>query len=615
MKKEIKVLCFAALLLPFLLVSCEIPSLPKSVRIKANPKFGLPIGSVLGDQNFIEDIIDPSKILEEMNGGMGEVELNIFDYIDTKDNPSGYHTGEGNVQTYLISSKIQEYPLDVSKYMEDVGDFDIPPYKIPGELIVASQVPGFLERLADPIVLDLTQYFGSDDMWKWVGNIEIGDGTELVLEGQAALKDSLYIEVPQFGIDKRAGAVRGDPLTGDLVFRKPDGQQAVLLERIPDSLDPAKEVLKPGEERLLANVYVVGSIPGEPIGLDTSVIPPTPLYADRTIGFDFEFVWESLDVYPGDQDDVMKGEFKGFDISEYLKQMGGAAIGELPAYLYLSGTEGLMFDVSLKYKIGEGEPLPMGDVDIDVPDQTKIMQITGGPEFNNTVFPHVITSPKEKFNLAGLMNAGNATLLYSIDVPKIHVENNASDRVIRADLAILLPLRFEVPTDGGAGVLIDDRGAQGKFTPLNIPQLDDLLGNTDSMTDSMKEVEKILEDVQFQEATVKLTNIVNKVTSGLYLGVAMEHDTENPPYYVVTIEDGGKAEIPFTSLSKIPKIKVLSKVPDGQDVGVLSLQRMDSEQVEGEKKFDFRLAIEARFALNQGFSFEDLMSGNIGFGD
>jgi hypothetical protein len=96
-----------------------------------------------------------------------------------------------------------------------------------------------------------------------------------------------------------------------------------------------------------------------------------------------------------------------------------------------------------------------------------------------------------------------------------------------------------------------------------------------------------------------------------------ETDGGDPPYYVVAIRDGAKeAGVSFQEITKIPKLQILTK--DEGSGGVLFLKRMQTEtsgKGEKPKLFDFSIKIEAKFALNQSFSFEDLMSGNIGFGD
>ncbi|GHV87829.1 hypothetical protein AGMMS50267_01890 [Spirochaetia bacterium] len=581
--------------------------LPEAVTVKTNPVLSFPLGSIgsaLNDQNKgfltqLDHILDPKELEKTLPGEGGKpFPGQIYRYSDIKGNPDGYHTKPGGVQTYMITYPIQKMNQDLSQYMKtDIPSIDIEiSDEIAAATTLASVMGGFpipipsVPPSVDPDAPTLVIPF-PDVMVTWMANIKLAKGTGIVFKNVlSSLQNALELCIPQFGI----GSIIGEPIAYTTGRTKAELAAAGFTADELDKMDigdndlafvcdtaPVQQLLDAstpgtiveGTEKIQVYARLVGQI------------------AAQTLKPTVAFEWEEVDMYPGAEGTGFGGLFEGFDLSSVLDQMkdfGDVAPGEIPGYLFLSTEDHdhiiTALDISVSYNVGgvisggkiEGGVLfPFADIIATPdlvnpnPDHTKVIDDNDGTYAASGLKNAV---PVKGFDLSFMLHPENKGAILEYDIrftpgSSVRMTNGMTEISIKADMGMILPMEFTFGDKDKDGKDISMTIDGTKYIPLTIKQLDSFFATSeDGGEDGSKDaIAEALGPNSSFVGSLQLTNIVNGLTGGMYLGVSEDsNDPEEFPWQVLPLvsktEMAGKDPDPLIMTKMaIPAIRILLK--------------------------------------------------------
>jgi hypothetical protein len=404
-----------------LFAACDL-EIPRRVQVSTTFGLHVPVGDI-GELQEVKDALQYTNSEKISSLFDEETAVNVYYYTkegyvipmpDTNDENknTGDPLGESNaidpgkVRSMLLHFPLTSLNLDFSEYLNT--DVTIPPVELPNLSSLPPVINSANPYVLTPIPIPL------GNMGEWIKSITLNgstDNTTVTLEGAAALKNSLEMAIPDFGIGDTNTFKQGVVVGVDLVFTATTEKK--LLPKTTSTVD---------------------------IYLQLTQVPPE----GGSYPVKVDLKWTEAEVSPGD-----KGAYDGtipLPIGQFSEVASKYKIVSIPCYLYVDGP----FSNVNKVEIGL-----QADVDwlVGDKDKNKGIEITKGANYLELYQPSGDSYAGElhegsaSFNLAAKVNEDSASdliLKYSIKPGSTWTVKPGDADVISADMVVALPLQFNV---------------------------------------------------------------------------------------------------------------------------------------------------------------------------
>lgn len=372
------------------------------------------------------------------------------------------------------------------------------------------------------------------DMGKLVKSLE-GTQSGITIQN-LALKDSLEVKIPALGIP-------------DYIRGTPDGSSLAFLG--------GDFTLRPQTGTIEMFIRLTGKCP------QTGIAPQMTL----------DWTKAKIDT---SGNSPLAGAYP-LDMSGLMKSLGpGVTFKQAKGYLYITGIE------TGKVSLGLNHTDLVSDKDLEPKPTPRFSPDT--PEFQG-LLPEDSITDNPFIDLTEAFTADKKELSYTIKIDEMHItKENSAGKAIAVDLVVELPLEFSV-----ANTVVEQEGK--RYVKLDLGNGILPKGNgTDIFGRSPNAKNDFFNDIQ--DVAIKIKNIENTFFPiSLLIAVKSRSeivqlfsDTGSIPDQTIAL---GTTPNPFS-----PKFEILLPIKDGESTGTLTLQR-----AEGEPKFDFFLAAEAKAGI------------------
>jgi len=551
-KAALGLLCLIALM------SCEMP---ESLTVKGNPGLYIPLGSPfnkLDEKDRLENQISIAKIremLSETGDDEDPIKLNIYEY-------SGPDVADQTVQAYLIHYPIVEMKFDLEAYINeamenDQGEKD--KYTIPAEFAALPQsvFPKELTRGNTGEPLFTIPLDDMSDLVKTISYDKIGLKMEY---SDNSFAQNVEIKIPAFGInDYTKGTQTTEDGINKLLF-----VNETSGEFIPKSSTNSGSLNGKGE----IEIYVQLSGP-----------------CSGTIAPEMVFEWTEATIDASSQD-AKTGEFPIENpLGDFLGD--GSKIKKVTGYFYVTVAEGFTAKVNITadgsdiIKPGASSaPYTLKSVNRPVFSS----DLYQGPLPNDSLYD---ATGKNGIDLTPVFNASTKqTLEYKISIEEMTIKPTDKEKIITADLVILLPMEVEINES------YDDNYVKLKlgdsFENISDGDLfgrnedgDNFLDMLDSVKITIKDINNNILDISKLALLVETNKTQTlEFNNGKSLTFTADDIKTIPfnPKFTMLLERGGNSTAPGT-------LRILR--PTGNT----------------SRKFDFKIDVEAKAKVNYKIDF------------
>jgi hypothetical protein len=559
MKKPIFILvCF------FLIISCGIEGIPKSVTIKGKPGLYVPLGSPFSgykDGEKLEDNINPSIIIKEMmdDPDSGQ-EIEIYEASEAMAGEQGIDIKK---LTYLLQFPLNTLSVspenDISKAIDDVSVeeiINIPPGasspSLDYPLYIYEYEDGNLpfgdnEKPDKPFLRIPLQ-----DMAETINSINGRFGLEVTYNQQLA--NYLQLKIPAFGINEYINGVP-DPSSNP--------NKLLFVNEYND--------FKPGEiGEILVYARITGIFSGD-------------------IKYKMLFDWADA-VVDMDNTDPINFDYP-ININTENYQSNGIKIKTIKGFVYMSGlksTEPVIMTVNIdgsEHTRDLREATPTFTVTIKQ-DDTKFI--------DGSLKDSSFTDPLE---LKSIFTGNDANFNFNIKIKNITIHKNSSNN-IEFRLYALIPMDFEFEGKETPDVVVDDENLNEKYVFLELNgKTINKTGTDDDLFGRKEGEDNLLKDIESVEIVLKDVDITIIDKANLAILVNNKKNDKDD-YRLLKFEDnkslkfsGESLDIPFN-----PDYSILLK-KDGVNCGSLTFLRSDNP------KFDFKLDVNAKARIEHTINF------------
>lgn len=525
-------------------MSCEVP---QSITVKGNPGVYIPLGSPfsrLPDADRLENRINPDRVKEMLNKSdtNDTDEVKIYDYKGKE--------VDDDVQAYIVHYPIVEMKLDLTEYMNDAtkvnGNTSIS-YAI--ESNIGNSSPSQFDTLF-PQGAYLTEKGPQKTEETPLFKISLANMTKLVQEvrGNAfglkmkysdnSFAQNVQIKIPAFGIDTYIPGTEADNKT--LLFVNDTNDQTF----IPKSVSNGGKLTEKNELEIF--VKVTGPCSG-------TIIP------------EMVFDWTDAIIY-APQDKPIKGEYTiKNELGDFLGT--GNTFEEVTGYVYMYGIE-RNTRISLGYN-----NIKLLNKNLLTPKDRPMFPIT------EEIPAHSLSQPNIELTDAF---RSESTLIYEVTIEtwEIKNDNDTREKIITADLVILLPLKFIISTPSSESDyvklemknLFPEPGSGDLFMRTGKNNPDDLLNNLETVRINLE---------RFQNTIINEFSLL--IVSGRDFSERLDlsQDSKNPSLEI----DWKKVPYPFS-----PRFEILIKKEFNQSYGILKIKH---PPIDKHLTFDFFLTVEA----------------------
>jgi hypothetical protein len=598
----------AALVIPALvfLASCEVP---QSVRVKASPTYHIPIplGSEGISNSFIRPYTDVEEIRKTLRDGAEEGKaIGVYKYAASEDESAAFmdHLAipaeeDAPVQTYLLSYPIFNINLDLMEYINRAG----PDGRNVPSMSISSDVAKYLQEVSSLYI-----YNGGELPYElWVDPFE-GDGPVVDLGDLKSLVSnicfndgvSFKIKIPPGNVEKaeqleKAIRVRAPQLKFGYSYNSPDAwvkgtlnSAKTELEFSSNRKDEINQTGNSAADALLLN----GDPRNDKVNIDIRLVNVAGIDEYET---ELNFDWYSMDVSP---ESGQTGEFAGFNLGSYLKELGsGAVFLKVAASLYMHIPEGLEgLTVTLTDRAGTELS---GSEGTTVPNQSYIIPPAG------EALPSWLEYAPVKYDFEETLNTGRV-IRYTINPPNAVTilrrdVDQWQDTTINAHLVVILPMAFRFPADSES-LYIDAGDGEGekKYLAIGFRGMDEFLSGDDS---AMTQIDDQLGQGGIDGLTLNLSDIKNKIISSFFLAIEKDpSQSGSDNWHLVKIADGEGGSFSIdnaASLAQFPRIKFL--IPADQDGdGTLYIKAQAAGDTTA---FDVKISAQADINLDSELKF------------
>jgi hypothetical protein len=598
-----KVGIMAAIMVPALLflASCEIP---QSARVKASPVFQIPIplGREGISNSFIRPYIDVDEIKRTLSGGVEpDKPIGVYEYAAGADSKAFMDhlkvplDGNDPVQAYLLTYPIFNVDMDLAKHVNKVSPdgSNVPPIQISADVAevlrdLDSRYGYNLPQL--PYQYWIDPFNGKSpevdlrDLKSLVSNIVFNDGVSFKIkipeedrDRAEQLENAIRVRAPQL----KFGDTGNSPSSWVKGKLSRDKSELEFSSNRKDEINQGDHV----RDALLLN----GDPRSDRVIIDIRLVNIASVGEYET---ELNFDWYSMDVKPQGNS---TGEFAGFDLGTYLKEIGGGVeFLRVFASLYMhipAGIDGLTVNIT------DNQTRPIQDADIPAPDRRYIVLPAGEelPWLDHTSI---------QYDFGDVLNNARS-IKYTIIPPSavtvlredIDLNQNTE---ITANLAVILPMAFRFPPEVES-LEIADEGITKRYFSIGFKELDKFLEGDNS---AMSQIEDQLGG-GISGLSLNLSDIKNDLISSFYVAVQKDLTRRTGPdnWHLVKIEDGGGGSFRIdnaVSLARFPQIKFL--IPAAEKTGD-GLFYIKAQKAEDTAVFDVKISVQADINLDNEIRF------------
>lgn len=550
-------------------LSCKL-EFPQSITIKANPELHLSLGSPFKEGEGLVDYISPKKI-KEMMSDSGDSGINIYEYRGPLSDI--VPAVAADTLTYLVHYPIAEMQLELDKY---IGNAIEQAEEANDSLTIPNLSGGFPQYLdaktgpksSDASVINPAFRIPLSDMAMLVdkvvadtGSGKRGFGISITFE-KFTNPQNVEVCIPAFNVGSSVGIPR--------LYSSgtPEGNRTYYCS-IAD--------FSPKTSLTDGNIDIYIMIAGQCSG---------------TIIIKFVFDWK--EAYISASTDPIEGKYSidNQDLKDFLGT--GVKFKEASGFIYVNGITGTA-NLALS-AILSGGPVSVSLASGELINKNR-------PDFEgqyiNTLPPHSLAS-QASIPFTEVLNeslSGSRNLEYKITVPSWKIENdtNVLNKVISADLFILLPLEAEItsPSSETGYVKLNFNDAFGSFSSDG----SDIFGRSGDGDDIFKYIE---------EVTVILRNLKSSIIDESKLAVKVTNNTEKVGLLLLgstkpslVIDKSIINPVPFEPFNPEFEILLNEDFP-GAGYGTFKILR----QALGKKaEFDFNLTIAAKVRIDETVEF------------
>jgi hypothetical protein len=592
MKKSIPGLaCF------FLILSCGIEGIPKSVTIKGNPGVYAPLGSPFAgrkDGDRLEDMISPSYIKEMMNrkpvNGQ-EIEIYEADKGILKD-----QTIDENTLTYLVQLPVTKLSLnpdnDILKALDEVNTGV--KIEIPSISGVTAPTP------TNPIcIYDYGRNYGPEDLNKPFLKIPLEDmaesiekivkGTDdrfgMVINYTQELKDNLELKIPAFNMDWKHGT------------RSSDNTKLEFFEEGGDFY-PATDLKKPAGSGADGEIWVYARISGPCTGV---------LKLEKIL-----FEWTKAVVNTSS-----RGPFNtGYIIENGLRDFLGGKIKfkRIDGFVYMSGLKSpntitMKVDIKPIDLISGTLGNPLASYEGTLEEKELGFQVTGKKFDGTKIIDGSLQDSSFKRNGGGKLDLtpifeGDGvflsveTIINTLEVERSSGFNSDS---VQFSLYALIPLDLKVQGEDAPDVVVDSVNLKQQYVILELgDEPGELKAGTGYDLFGREEGgDNLFEDIEYVEISLRDIDDITIIDKANLAVLINNKKNDKNDYRLLNFTDntslkftGESLGIPFN-----PYYSILLKKKPGDNYGSLTFLRSDNPS------FDFKIDVRAKARFEHTINF------------